>query len=174
MTYLYNLQKSGLVKTEHALGDLSAMNSLHIYLQPKAQRQKEIIVHWRKPRGGGGNKLNADGASKGNPCFSGVGGILKDQSGRVIFAFQEPLGNTTNTQAELPASHKGLQIYFDKGLHNIWIKTDAMIIIKLISTPRQGAWNLQSTLQSIRKILSQMDYKIESARPGLKGPSWEI
>ncbi|KAL0458721.1 UNVERIFIED_CONTAM: hypothetical protein Slati_0499300 [Sesamum latifolium] len=74
--------------------------------------------------------------------------------------FSRAFGNTTNTQAELRAIHRGLQICIDKGLHNIWIETDATAIIKLISTPRQGEWNLQTTLQIIRKFLSQMDYKI--------------
>ncbi|KAL0451303.1 UNVERIFIED_CONTAM: hypothetical protein Slati_1108400 [Sesamum latifolium] len=95
-----------------------------------------------------------------NPGISGAGGILRDHLGRVIFAFQEPLGNTINTQAKLRAIHRGLQICTDKGHYNIWIETDATAIIKLIFTPKQGAWNLQTTLQSIRKLLSQMDYRI--------------
>ncbi|KAL0345871.1 UNVERIFIED_CONTAM: putative ribonuclease H protein [Sesamum radiatum] len=119
------------MKTEYAQGDLFTMNSFHIHFQPKAQRQQAIIVHWRTPQEGW-YKLNTDGASKGNPGISDAGGILRDQFGRVIFAFQEPLGNTINTQAELRAIHRGLQICTDKGLHNIWIKIDAMVIIKLI------------------------------------------
>ncbi|KAL0444842.1 UNVERIFIED_CONTAM: putative ribonuclease H protein [Sesamum latifolium] len=87
-----------------------------------------------------------DGASKGNPGISGAGGILRDQLGRVIFAFQEPLGNITNTQAELQAIHRGLQICIDRGFRNVWIETDATAIIKLISAPQRGAWNLQAIL----------------------------
>ncbi|KAL0444852.1 UNVERIFIED_CONTAM: putative ribonuclease H protein [Sesamum latifolium] len=149
MTYLHNLHKSGIMKTDHAQGDLFAMNSLHIHLQPKAQRQKAIIVHWRKPQEGW-YKMNTDGASKGNPGISGAGGILRDQLGRVIFAFQEPLGNITNTQAELQAIHRGLQICIDRGFRNVWIETDATAIIKLISAPQRGAWNLQAILQTTR------------------------
>ncbi|KAL0289098.1 UNVERIFIED_CONTAM: hypothetical protein Sradi_7081000 [Sesamum radiatum] len=83
--------------------------------------------------------MNTGGTSKGNSGIAGAGGILKDHLGRVIFAFQERLGNTINTQTELRAIHRGLQICTDKGLHNIWIKIDVMAIIKLISTLRQGA-----------------------------------
>ncbi|KAL0448795.1 UNVERIFIED_CONTAM: putative ribonuclease H protein [Sesamum latifolium] len=71
--------------------------------------------------------MNTDGASKGNPGISGAGGILRDQLGRVIFAFQEPLGNITNTQAELQAIHRGLQICIDRGFRNVWIETDATL-----------------------------------------------
>ncbi|KAL0289915.1 UNVERIFIED_CONTAM: putative ribonuclease H protein [Sesamum radiatum] len=154
MTYLHNLQKSGIMNLEHVKGDLFTINSLHIHILQKEQRQKAITVQeeWYK--------LNMDGASKGNPGISGAGGILRDQSGKVIFAFQEPLGNATNTQAELSAIHRGLQICFSRGLHKIWIETDATTIIKLISAPQRGAWNLQATLQNIRKILSQMEHKL--------------
>ncbi|KAL0291297.1 UNVERIFIED_CONTAM: putative ribonuclease H protein [Sesamum radiatum] len=159
MTYLHNLQKSGIINTEHVKGDLFSINSLHINIQQKVQRQKAIIVHWRKPPEGW-YKLNTDGASKGNPGISGADGILRDQSGKVIFAFQEPLGNATNNQTELSAIYRGLQICFSRGLHKIWIETDATAVIKLISAPQRGAWNLQTTLQNISKILSQKEHKL--------------
>ncbi|KAL0409409.1 UNVERIFIED_CONTAM: hypothetical protein Sradi_1875300, partial [Sesamum radiatum] len=56
--------------------------------------------------------------------------------------------------------HRGLQICIDRGFCNVWIETDATAIIKLIISPQRGAWNLQTTLQSIRKLLCQMEYKI--------------
>ncbi|KAL0463206.1 UNVERIFIED_CONTAM: putative ribonuclease H protein [Sesamum latifolium] len=74
--------------------------------------------------------MNTDGASKGNPGISSVGGILRDQLEKVIFVFQEPLGNITNTQAELHAIHRGLQICIDRGFRNVWIEIDATAIIK--------------------------------------------
>ncbi|KAL0281808.1 UNVERIFIED_CONTAM: putative ribonuclease H protein, partial [Sesamum radiatum] len=147
------------MKPEHAQGDLFAVNSLNIPLQLRTQLQKAITVHWRKPQEDW-YKLNTDGASKGNPGISGAGGILRDHLGRVIFAFQEPLGINTNTQAELSAINRGLQICRDKGFRKIWIEINAKTIIMLISSPRQGAWNLQNTLQRIRNIQSQMTYRI--------------
>ncbi|KAL0285876.1 UNVERIFIED_CONTAM: hypothetical protein Sradi_7160800 [Sesamum radiatum] len=117
------------MKPEHAQGDLFVLNSLNIPLQPRIQLQKAIIVHWRKPQEGL-YKLNTDGASKGIPDISGVGGILRDHLGR------------------------------DKGFRSIWIETDAKAVIMLISSPRQRARNVQNTLQRIRKILSQKDYRI--------------
>ncbi|KAL0361556.1 UNVERIFIED_CONTAM: putative ribonuclease H protein [Sesamum radiatum] len=144
------------MRLEFGQGDLFAVNSLNILIQLKAHQQKAIVVHWRKPQEGW-YKLNTDGASKGNPGIFGAEGMLGDHLMRVIFAFQEPFGDTTNTKAELQAIYRGLKICTDKGYNNIWIETDAKTIIKLISTPRQGAWNLQNTLQNIRKIMSQME-----------------
>ncbi|KAL0396335.1 UNVERIFIED_CONTAM: putative ribonuclease H protein [Sesamum calycinum] len=159
LIYLQNLHRCGVMKSEHAQGDLFTMNSLNIPLQPRTQLKKAITVHWRKPQEGW-YKLNTDGASKGNPGISGAGGILRNHLGRVMFAFLEPLGTNTNTQAELSAMHRGLQICRDKGFRKIWIEIDAKAIITLISSPRQGAWNLQNTLQRIQNILSQMTYRI--------------
>ncbi|KAL0329269.1 UNVERIFIED_CONTAM: hypothetical protein Sradi_4913600 [Sesamum radiatum] len=105
-------------------------------------------------------KLNTDEASKGNPSISGVGGILRDYLGRVIFAFQEPLGTNTKHQAELSTLHRGLEICRNKGFRNIWIETDAKEIIMFLSSPRQGAWNVQNTLQRIWNIQSQMECRI--------------
>ncbi|KAL0294812.1 UNVERIFIED_CONTAM: putative ribonuclease H protein [Sesamum angustifolium] len=94
------------------------------------------------------HKLNTDGASRGNPGVFRAGGILRDHLGRVIFVFQEPLGTTTNTQAELRAVHRGLKICRDKGFHKIWIETDATVVIRLI-LHLDLVSNLQNTLQSI-------------------------
>ncbi|KAL0454967.1 UNVERIFIED_CONTAM: putative ribonuclease H protein [Sesamum latifolium] len=117
-TYLQNLYKSGLMKSEFIQGDFFAINSLHIPIQSKAHHQRATIVHWRKPQEGW-FKLNTDGTSKGNPGISDAGGIPRDHLGRVIFAFQEPLGDTTNTKAELQAIYRGLQICIVRGLNNI-------------------------------------------------------
>ncbi|KAL0319579.1 UNVERIFIED_CONTAM: putative ribonuclease H protein [Sesamum radiatum] len=116
------------MKSEYAQGVAFAVNFLHIPLQPKAQRQKATFVYWRKPQQRW-YKLNTDGASKGNPGIFEAGGILRDYLGRVIFAFQEPLGTTTHTQAELHAIYKGLKIYREKGFHKSWIESDATVII---------------------------------------------
>ncbi|KAL0458074.1 UNVERIFIED_CONTAM: hypothetical protein Slati_0434600 [Sesamum latifolium] len=137
------------MKSEYAQGDFFAMNSLYIPLQPKAQRKKAIIVHWKKLKEG---TKYTDGASKGNPGIFGVGGILRDHIGESDLCI-------SRASWEYHQSRTCDPLCIDKGLHNIWIKTDGTTIIKLISTPKQGAWNLQTTLQSIQKLLSQMDYK---------------
>ncbi|KAK4383630.1 hypothetical protein Sango_2756900 [Sesamum angolense] len=98
LIYLQNLYRCGVMKPEHAQGDLFTVNSLNIPLQPRTQLQKAITVHWRKLQEGW-YKLNIDGASKGNPGISGAGGTLRNHLGRVMFAFLEPLRTNTNTQA---------------------------------------------------------------------------
>ncbi|KAL0295875.1 UNVERIFIED_CONTAM: hypothetical protein Sangu_3179700 [Sesamum angustifolium] len=138
LAYLQNLHRCGLMKSEHAQGDLFAVNSFNIPLKPNPEAKSNYCPLEETTRRG----------------------HLRDHLRRVIFAFQEPLGTNTNTQAKLSAIHRGLEICRDKGFRNIWIETDAKAIITLISSPRQGAWNVQNTLQRIQKIVSQMKCRI--------------
>ncbi|KAL0392504.1 UNVERIFIED_CONTAM: putative ribonuclease H protein [Sesamum radiatum] len=99
-------------------------------------------------------KLNTDGASKRNPGVAGAGGIIKNHLGQTVLAFQEHLGLTSNTAAELKAIYRGLKLCIDSNIRKIWVETDANIALKLISSPSQGPWHLQNLLQQIRNLLS--------------------
>ncbi|KAL0355619.1 UNVERIFIED_CONTAM: hypothetical protein Sradi_4008800 [Sesamum radiatum] len=156
MAFLQNLYRSELLKSEHVQSDFYAMNTPNIPLRPKNKQVKVIIVQWKKPQEWWFT-LNMNGASKGNLGISGTGGFLRDKLGQVIFAFQEHLGIATNIHAELRAIYRGMNLSIEKGLYNIWIETDALAIIKLISTPKQGAWNYQNLLQKIRSLMSQTE-----------------
>lgn len=159
MEHLQALSKGNLWKAEHLKGDLLATSSFRISWQPKPKPKKPTLVHWLKPPVGW-SKLNTDGASRGNPGASGAGGILRNHLGEVLFTFQEPLGDTTNIQAELRALHRGLQICIERGFNNIWIELDALAIIQLILKPYQGAWQHQTLLQRIRAYLGLLETRI--------------
>ncbi|KAL0427066.1 UNVERIFIED_CONTAM: putative ribonuclease H protein [Sesamum latifolium] len=126
---------------------------------PPQEEKLDTIVKWEKPQRDW-FKLNTDGASKGNPGISGAGGILRDPQGRVLFAFEEPLGCMSNTLVELKAIYRGLQLSIERNITKIWIETDAQVIIKLIANPSLGAWYLQNTLMTIRTLLQQIEFKV--------------
>ncbi|KAL0458988.1 UNVERIFIED_CONTAM: putative ribonuclease H protein [Sesamum latifolium] len=133
--------------------------SAHIQISSEHKPQKCIAVYWNKPPDNWLN-LNTDGAAKGNPGPAGAGGLLRDHFGRIIFAFQEPLGTCSNVQAELKAILRGLQICKDKNLHKIWIEVDALNVIKILENPCQEAWNLQHLLQKTRTLMRSLETKI--------------
>ncbi|KAL0415060.1 UNVERIFIED_CONTAM: hypothetical protein Slati_3337900 [Sesamum latifolium] len=95
-----------------------------------------------------------------NPGPAGAGGLLRNHFGRIIFAFQEPLGTSSIVEAELKAIFRGLQICKDKGLHKIWIEVDALNVIKILENPCQGARNLQHLLQKTRTLMRSLETKI--------------
>ncbi|KAH0655606.1 hypothetical protein KY285_030488 [Solanum tuberosum] len=59
-------------------------------------------------------KLNKDGSALTNPGRIGAGGIIRDDSGNVVYAFSIPLGIGTNNLAGIQVVVYGIQW----GLHN--------------------------------------------------------
>ncbi|KAL0295868.1 UNVERIFIED_CONTAM: hypothetical protein Scaly_3085000 [Sesamum calycinum] len=131
LIYLQNLHRCGVMKSEHAQGDLFTVNSLNIPLQPRTHQKKPITVHWRKPQEVGTNLTPME-----RP--------------------KEPRHIRCRGHSSKPPREKPCRIRASAKFG----ETDAKAIITLISSPRQGAWNLQNTLQRIRNILSQMTYRI--------------
>ena len=48
-------------------------------------------------------KLNFDGAEKGNPSMTGMGGVIRDSDSNIIRLYIGSMGNTTNNAAEFGA-----------------------------------------------------------------------
>ncbi|KAK4386358.1 hypothetical protein Sango_2506400 [Sesamum angolense] len=65
---------------------------------------------------------------------SGVGGLLRDHMGHVLFAFLEPLGHTTNIVAELQALHRGLQLCLEKDALQFFVFGLSWELYALVST----------------------------------------
>ncbi|WMV30207.1 hypothetical protein MTR67_023592 [Solanum verrucosum] len=68
---------------------------------------KVTVVQWIKPPDRWA-KLNIDGSALTNPGSIGVGGILRNHFGDIIFAFSVTLGEGTNNQDEVEAAIFGL------------------------------------------------------------------
>ncbi|KAG8383975.1 hypothetical protein BUALT_Bualt04G0069700 [Buddleja alternifolia] len=71
-------------------GDKLLATSLRIKLERNSTK-KPVAVLWRKPPQLW-IKLNTGGAARGNPGPAGAGGVARDCSGNLIFAFQQSLG----------------------------------------------------------------------------------
>ncbi|KAL0427613.1 UNVERIFIED_CONTAM: putative ribonuclease H protein [Sesamum latifolium] len=108
LNYLWHAYKGKALRREHWKGDLTVATNLGLFFMQK-QTPPPKLVRWVPPVLGW-IKLNSDGASKGNPGIAGGGGILRDNNGRGIFAFQLFFGTTTSTFAELAALVRGLSL----------------------------------------------------------------
>ena len=74
-------------------------------------------------------KLNFDGASKGNPNPTGMGGVIQDHSVTILHIYAQHLGHDTNNSVELVALLEGLRIVVRNGYNMIIIKGVSTIII---------------------------------------------
>ena len=77
-------------------------------------------------------KCNIDGASKGNPCMVGYGGVIRDENGFIKTIFHSHLGKATNNMAKLMALEKCLEILRDLNLHNTIIESNSKLIINSV------------------------------------------
>ena len=77
-------------------------------------------------------KLNVDGASRGNPCPAGGGGILRDHCSRISFAFSHFYYVQTNTSAEAMAIRDGLLLCEARDLRDIVLESDSCVLVDML------------------------------------------
>eukprot|EP00253_Pinus_taeda_P011321 PITA_11321 len=63
---------------------------------------------WHKPPAGF-LKLNFDGASRGNPGLAGIGGVIRNHRGEILYIYSQALGEATNNEMEFAAMEKALE-----------------------------------------------------------------
>ncbi|XP_071933856.1 uncharacterized protein [Coffea arabica] len=86
------------------------------------------IARWRAKETGC-LTLNTDGCSKGNPRWSGGGGVLRDSLGRPIVAFSAFFGKRLSLHAEALALLTGLQLCVERGFANVEIQSNSQEFI---------------------------------------------
>ncbi|KAL0355213.1 UNVERIFIED_CONTAM: putative ribonuclease H protein [Sesamum radiatum] len=105
---------------QHWKGDVEVGRKLGFRLyvtKPPALK----LVRWLPPHDEW-VKLNCDGASKGNPGEAGVGGLLWNNQGKLIFAYYDFISHQSNTYAELCALVRGLELAKEFGYLQTWLK----------------------------------------------------
>lgn len=94
-------------------------------------------------------KLNADGCSRGNPGRSRGGGLLRDRDGQVILAFSCYFGEMTCLQAEVKALLHGVQLGIARGLANVHLESDLLVLVQIIQGRVKCSWVVQRDVQEL-------------------------
>lgn len=89
---------------------------------------REVFVEWQ--RNIGQVQLYFDGASKGNPREAGAREVLLNLEEKTELKFAWVLSNATNNQAEALSLWQGLKISVSKGIRNLIIAGDTLVIIQ--------------------------------------------
>jgi len=76
--------------------------------------------------------INADGASRGNPGPAAIGATIKDESGRLLASISQPIGRTTNNQAEYRALIAALEKAISLGARKADIRLDSELVVKQV------------------------------------------
>ena len=69
------------------------------------------VVGWCPPPSGW-IKFNVDGAAKGKPGPAGIGGVLRNDKGEVLFMFSKNVGIKESNEAEVLAILEALRVFF--------------------------------------------------------------
>ncbi|XP_057848101.1 uncharacterized protein LOC131058119 [Cryptomeria japonica] len=103
-------------------------------------------------------KLIFYGASRGNPGPSGIGYVIRDQSGAIIGKMAKPIPPDTNNIAEFAALQLGLKDCINHGLRNVSVEGDSEIAMNAIRKKKNPNWRLQVILEKILENLNRLEH----------------
>ena len=81
-----------------------------------------------------------DGASRGNPGKSGIGGVIKDSKGLIIDEVSEYVGIQTNNYAEYKALELTLRRALELNIKNVEVFMDSKLVVEQLN----GNWKVLS------------------------------
>ncbi|XP_058099842.1 uncharacterized protein LOC131244216 [Magnolia sinica] len=118
----------------------------------RAQRHCRFqFVRWVVPSSGW-FKLNIDGSSCGNPGLSGGGGLCRNDSGALIFAFYVGYGMGSNNRAELRAVRDSLSLCRSFGLSTVEVETDSKLVANMLNGRSHPSWIWNPWLKRIKNF----------------------
>lgn len=83
--------------------------------------------------------LNTDGGARGNPGPSGIGVVLKDESGQVLATVARGIGIATNNVAEYTALIEGLELALSYGVTELAVRSDSELVVHQV----KGEWKIK-------------------------------
>ncbi|XP_073037089.1 uncharacterized protein [Primulina eburnea] len=150
LSYLRLAHSARTVKPRHWLGVFHVARSMGISVALH-RLHRTAIVRWLRPPSGC-FKLNVDGSSRGVSGDSAAGGVVRDDSGRVVLSFSEFIGAGSSLRAELWAVWRGLLLCSDHSFFPLWIELDSLTSIQLIRS-RRCCWGLDHIVSRILVLL---------------------
>ncbi|KAG6537372.1 hypothetical protein ZIOFF_002462 [Zingiber officinale] len=141
---------AGIIKPGHWKGFIMAAQNMGLLVKPRTVNTISVVT-WKKPKVGW-FKLNTDGCSKGNLGLSSFGVIIRDHSGNVMMVKYGLIGRGSNVRVELMAILKGLELCVEKQFFPIWLESDSLIALKIISAS-YFSWEWRNLMRKIKCII---------------------
>jgi ribonuclease HI len=103
--------------------------------------------------------INTDGGARGNPGPAGTGVVIKDESGNVLYAVGEYVGETTNNVAEYKALIRALEQAVILSASIVKVNMDSELIVKQMN----GQYKIKEpTLQELAGIVLKLRNKFQN------------
>ena len=101
-------------------------------------------------------KFNVDGASRGKPGHAGIGGLLRDDKGKVWMEFSKSIGISESNEAEICAIREAILMFCASrwvATHGLIIESDSKNAVKWIECPEEVPWRLRKWVSHIGLLL---------------------
>ncbi|OMO98831.1 reverse transcriptase [Corchorus capsularis] len=112
-------------------------------------------VSWKCPAVGF-MKFNVDEAARGKPGPAGIGGLMRDDTGKVWMEFSKSIGVTESNEAEICAIREAILMFCASRwvtTHGLIIESDSRNAIKWIECPDEVPWRLRKWVSHIGNLL---------------------
>ena len=105
---------------------------------------------------------NTDGASRGNPGESGIGFVLRDESGNVLCEASGYIGEATNNAAEYQALIACLEEATEMKCDRLVVRSDSELLVRqLRGTYRVKDPGLKKFYGKVNSLLAAASYEFE-------------
>lgn len=116
------------------------------------KKQKSQLSKWESPQSGW-MKLNIDGSFDESSSKGGIGAILRNSTGQVIFAACGVIDNCSGAlQAELLACKEGINMAIQWTFLPLIVETDCLVAKQLIQANEKGYSELAFLVQEIQNL----------------------
>ncbi|XP_077232383.1 uncharacterized protein LOC143869472 [Tasmannia lanceolata] len=105
-----------------------------------------VVQAW-SPAPQGILKLNFDGSSLGP---AGIGGLLRDENGDVIWAFSGPIGVAGSNEVEVQAIYQGICFLQSEDLNRVEIEGDSLNVIRWVREKHLVLWRFAALFDEIQ------------------------
>jgi ribonuclease HI len=108
--------------------------------------------------------LNFSVVEKGNSGMTGMGGVIRDICGNIIWLFARSMGKSTKNATEFGSLKLGLKILSCERMTNTIMEGDSTLVTNMVKRIQNGMrvgkvqrhWRLAHSLQKIQEHLQTM------------------
>ncbi|XP_077232068.1 uncharacterized protein LOC143866141 [Tasmannia lanceolata] len=123
----------------------------------------KVVQRWEPPPQGV-LKINFDGACFGNPGPAGVGGLCRDDAGKILWSFWGPLGVTDATEAEVQAAFNGIKKVSMDCPKSVIVEGNSFNVIRWLRGGMAPPWRFLDLFDEMEDILVESDIELIHVR----------
>jgi len=110
--------------------------------------------------------VHTDGCSRGNPGPGAIGATIKDERGRPVASISQPIGFTTNNQAEYRAVIAALERAINLGVKRVDLYSDSEWLVRQLNGRyRVKAKAIKPLYQRVKELESRLERFIATHVP---------